>query len=112
MLSWFLMQLRILWLAQVFDNCLRILYSTLDTSPQPVQQALDTLAGNFPRIWRDLWEVRTPFLDCEVSCKPPSTSSGVTLHFAIMKCIEGVEHVFRQHRYVATYTLLEYYRPY
>ena len=61
--------------------------------------ALSTVSEEFPRLWQDLWDVRTPFLDSEVSCM-----NELELHKIIMQCVVGLSAVLRTHRCVEDVT--------
>ena len=70
-----------------------------------LENVLDIMQNDFPRLWEDLWQIRTPFLDSDVACEEPEFDPVATLHNTLQAFAESVGDQLELRRYVhrATY---------
>lgn len=94
---------------QVIIGYMQILIESLNRLPgRNVTEAddpeladlLDILQHRFPQVWRDLWDVRTPFLDSKSACSGRVSEFRYTFHGSLSTLAMTVDNKLELRRCV------------
>lgn len=81
---------------QLLIECLNQMDGFLGDSELDI--VLDILQHDYPKLWEDLWDIRTPFLDSEDICAADAISGYVGLHGTLHTLALTLDDVLRTYR--------------